>query len=160
MDNLTQEQRRKNMQNIRSAGTAPELLMMRALQRKNIYFARNVKSIIGKPDIVFRRKKIAVFIDSDFWHVHPERFIMPKSNKKYWRVKINLNKERDKEVNRMLRKDGWKVIRIWEYDVKRNIDKCLSRILRIAGTAHAAEIKRISNLRDTLCLHNFEGRKP
>lgn len=129
MDNLTKEQRRKNMQNIRSSGTAAEILIMRALQRKKIYFSRHVESIIGKPDIVFRRKKIAVFIDSDFWHVHPKRFIMPKSNKRYWKVKITRNKERDKQVNRKLRKEGWKVIRIWEYDVKRNMDKCLNKIL-------------------------------
>ena len=129
MDNLTKAQRRKNMQNIHSFETAAEILIMRALQRKKIYFARHVKSIIGKPDIVFRRKKIAVFIDSDFWHAHPKRFIMPKSNKWYWKGKIKRNKERDKEVSSVLRRQGWKVIRIWEYDIKRNIDKCVNKIL-------------------------------
>lgn len=117
------------MQNIRSAGTLPEALIMHALRRKKIYFAKNVKSITGKPDIVFRRKKIAVFIDSDFWHVHPKRFIMPQSNKRYWKEKIRRNKSRDKEVNGKLKKEGWKVIRIWEHDVKRNIAKCISKIL-------------------------------
>lgn len=131
MDNLTKSQRRKNMQNIRSAGTFPETLIMHALRRKNIYFAENVKSLTGKPDIVFRRKKIVVFIDSDFWHLHPKRFIMPQSNKRYWREKIRRNKERDKEVNAKLKKEGWKVIRIWEHDVKRNIDKCITKILKI-----------------------------
>lgn len=131
MDNLTKSQRRKNMQNIRSAGTLPEMLIMRALRRKKIYFAKNVKSITGKPDIVFRRKKIAVFIDSDFWHVHPKRFIMPQSNKRYWKEKIRRNTNRDKEVNAKLRKEGWKVLRIWEHDVKRNTDKCISKILSI-----------------------------
>lgn len=130
MDNLTRAQRRKNMQNIRSTGTASETLIMRALRRKNIYFAKNVKSIIGKPDIVFRRKKIVVFIDSDFWHVHPRRFIMPQSNKRYWKEKIRRNKERDSEVNKELKKTGWKVIRIWEYDVRRNVGKCIKKILK------------------------------
>jgi DNA mismatch endonuclease (patch repair protein) len=129
MDNLTKAQRRENMQNIHSSGTVVEMIIMRALQRKKIYFSRHVKSIIGKPDIVFRRKKIAVFIDSDFWHRHPKRFIMPKSNKQYWRKKIRRNKERDKEVNKALRSQGWKVIRIWEYDVKRNTDKSVNKIL-------------------------------
>ena len=132
MDNLTRPQRRKNMQNIRSSGTAAEILIMRALRHQKIYFAKNVKSIIGKPDIVFHRKKIAVFIDSDFWHVHSRRFIMPKTNMKYWRGKIKRNKKRDKEVNKELKKEGWKVIRIWEYDVKRNMDKCIKRILKSA----------------------------
>ena len=119
------------MQNIRSAGTLLEALIMRALRRKNIYFAKNVKSITGKPDIVFRHKKIAVFIDSDFWHFHPKRFIMPQSNKCYWKEKIRRNKERDSEVNEKLKKEGWKVIRIWEYDVKRNTDKCIDRVLKV-----------------------------
>lgn len=133
MDNLTRSQRRKNMQNIRSTGTAPETLIMRALRRKNIYFAKNVKSIIGKPDIVFRRKKIVVFIDSDFWHVHPRRFIMPQSNKRYWKEKIRRNRERDNEVNQELGRAGWKIIRIWEHDIKRNSDKCIKKILKIVN---------------------------
>ena len=131
MDNLTKEQRRKNMQNIRSTNTSPEKRIMRELRRRKIYFAKYVNSIIGKPDIVFRRKKIVVFIDSDFWHRHPKRFIKPKSNKKYWKDKIERNKNRDKEVNKKLRKDGWEVIRIWEYDIKNNIEKSLERILKV-----------------------------
>jgi len=135
MDNLTKVQRRKNMQNIRSTGTAPETLVMRALQRQNVYFAKNVKSIIGKPDIVFRRKKIVVFVDSDFWHVHPKRFIMPQSNKRYWKEKIQRNKKRDSEVNKELRKTGWKVIRIWEHDIKSNADKSINNILKAVNQA-------------------------
>lgn len=129
MDNLTKEQRRKNMQNIRSMNTAPERLIMRELSRRKIYFGKYVNSITGKPDIVFRRKKVIVFVDSDFWHVHPKRFIMPKSNKKYWKAKIERNKKRDKEVNKQLRKDGWKVIRIWEYDIRHNINRSIKKIL-------------------------------
>ncbi len=121
------------MQNIRSKGTLPEQKVMRDLQRRKIYFAKHVDSIIGKPDILFRRRKIAVFIDSDFWHGHPKRFIMPKTNLKYWKNKIDRNKDRDKEVNRELRKMGFKVIRIWEYDIKKNYNKVLNRILRATG---------------------------
>ncbi len=128
MDNLTKEQRRKNMQNIRSQNTIPEIKVMRALKRKNIYFAKYVNSIIGKPDIVFRRKKIAVFIDSDFWHAHPTRFSMPQTNKEYWLKKIEYNKTHDKEINRQLKKDGWKVIRLWEKDIKKNLNRCVNKI--------------------------------
>jgi DNA mismatch endonuclease Vsr len=130
MDNLTKAQRRKNMQNIRSAGTSPEKAVMRELRRLNIYFARNVRSITGKPDIVFRRKKTAVFIDSDFWHGHPSRYIKPKSNVLYWQDKVKRNKQRDKEVTRVLRKEGWKVLRFWERDINRNLTKCVKRITR------------------------------
>ena len=129
MDNLTKEQRRKNMQNIRSAGTKPERLMMHELKRRKIYFASHSESITGKPDIVFRRKKIAVFIDSDFWHGHPKRCIMPKTHIEYWDKKIERNQKRDKEVNRFLKKDGWTVIRLWEFDVRNSFDKCIQKIL-------------------------------
>lgn len=129
MDNLTKEQRRKTMQAIRSKGTAPERLIMRGLKRRKIYFASHVDSIIGKPDIVFRRKKIAVFIDSDFWHGHPKRCIMPTTNVDYWSNKIARNRKRDKDVNRKLRQDRWKVIRLWASDVKHQFDKCIQIIL-------------------------------
>ena len=133
MDNLTEEQRRKNMRNIRSKGTTPELMVMRELRRKNIYFAKHVDKIIGKPDIVFRRKKVVVFIDSDFWHGHPERFIMPKTNTEYWEKKIARNKERDLEVSQRLREQGWTVIRIWEYEIKHYLEQCMQTILEAIG---------------------------
>jgi DNA mismatch endonuclease (patch repair protein) len=130
MDNLTKEQRRKNMQNIRSKDTAPERKIMRELRRRKIYFADHVKGITGKPDIVFRRKKAIVFIDSDFWHGHPKRFIMPATNIEYWSNKIANNKERDRRMTKELRSKGWKVIRLWEYDVKHHFEKSIKIILR------------------------------
>ena len=129
MDNLTKEQRRKNMQNIRSIDTAPEKIVMRELKKRRIYFATHVSSITGKPDIVFRKIKTVVFIDSDFWHGHPKRFIKPKTNIKYWREKIKRNKERDKEVGRKLKKNGWAVLRFWEYDIKKRPDQIINKIL-------------------------------
>jgi len=129
MDNLTRKQRRKNMQNIRSEGTEPEQLIAKELRIKKIYFAKNVKTIFGKPDFVFRRKRVAVFIDSDFWHGHKKRCIMPKSNCIYWEQKIKRNKQRDKIVNRKLRKEGWSVIRLWEKDINRNLVKSMNKII-------------------------------
>ena len=139
MDNLTKEQRRKTMQAIRSKGTLPERLIMRELKRRKVYFASYVDSIIGKPDIVFRRKKIAVFIDSDFWHGHPKRCIMPKTNIDYWLNKIARNRKRDKEVNCILEKDGWDVIRLWEYNVKNRFDKCINIILNALKKENGAD---------------------
>lgn len=130
MDNLTPEQRKRNMQNIRSKDTKPERIIMSGLRKEKIYFATHAKDILGKPDIVFRRKKIAVFIDSDFWHGHPERFIMPKTNKEYWTNKINRNKLRDKTVTKELKQLGWRVIRFWEFDIKKHPEKCIERILK------------------------------
>ncbi len=129
MDNLTKEQRRKNMQHIRSKDTEPERKIMQELKRRKIYFAEYVNEIIGKPDMVFRRKRVVVFIDSDFWHGHPARCIMPKSNRKYWKKKIARNRERDQEVSSSLKRNGWKIIRIWEYDVKHNFNRAIQRII-------------------------------
>lgn len=118
------------MQHIRSKDTIPERKIMRELRKRKIYFSDHVKSIIGKPDIVFRRKKVIVFIDSDFWHGHPKRFIMPVTNYEYWSGKIARNKERDKQITKELRSSGWKVIRLWEYDIKHSFEKSIKIILR------------------------------
>ena len=121
------------MQNIRSKGTKPERMIMEALKKRRIYFAAYVSKITGKPDIVFRRKKVAVFIDSDFWHGHPERCIMPKTNPEYWSQKIAGNRKRDEQVNKELSAKGWVVIRLWEYDIKHNFEQTLDVILKAIG---------------------------
>jgi DNA mismatch endonuclease (patch repair protein) len=130
MDNLTKEQRRKNMQHIRSTGTAPERAVMKELKKRKIYFAPYVSKITGKPDIVFRRKKVAVFIDSDFWHGHPKRCIMPKTNPNYWKKKIEGNRKRDKFVNAELKNNGWMIVRLWEYDIKHSFEKSFQKVLK------------------------------
>jgi DNA mismatch endonuclease (patch repair protein) len=128
MDDLSKEARRKNMQNIRSKNTVPELLVINELKRRKIYFAKHVNKIFGKPDIVFRRKKIIVFIDSDFWHCNPKKFIMPITNKMYWERKIQGNIERDKLVTKTLKKEGWKILRFWESNIKKNVIKVVDKI--------------------------------
>jgi DNA mismatch endonuclease (patch repair protein) len=130
VDNLTPEQRRKNMQNIRSEGTLPERLIAAELKKRKIYFAKNVKTVFGRPDFIFRRKKVAVFVDSDFWHGRRTRCIMPKSNTEFWKNKIKRNRRRDREVNRELRKEGWTIIRLWESDIKKNLQKSFEKILK------------------------------
>jgi DNA mismatch endonuclease, patch repair protein len=130
VDNLTKDQRKFNMQRIRSVGTEPEKLIARELRKSHIKFSQHLKSLPGKPDFVFRKSKLIVFVDSDFWHGHPNRFIMPKTNELYWRKKIERNMERDSQVTKELRKSGWTVIRIWEYDIKKNLDKCVRKILK------------------------------
>lgn len=118
------------MQNIRSKGTKPERVFAKALLQRKVYFSQHPKSIEGKPDFVFRRKKIVVFVDSDFWHGHPESYVRPKTNTEYWDNKVNRNRERDKKVNRILRDQGWKVIRVWEYDIKNNFEKVFTKLLK------------------------------
>lgn len=130
MDVLTPEQRRKNMQNIRSKHTKPELILASELKKRKIYFSQHSSKIFGKPDFIFRRKKVVVFVDSDFWHAHPKRFQLPKSNIEFWKNKIEGNVRRDKLVNKTLKKEGWKVIRIWEYDLRKNPEKYINKILK------------------------------
>ncbi len=121
------------MQNIRSKGTKPELVIFQALKKRKIYFAPHADTITGKPDLVFRRKKVAVFIDSDFWHGHSDRYPPPKSNTEYWEAKIARNRKRDAEVNAALSEVGWTVIRIWAYDIKHDLNGSIERILFAIG---------------------------
>ena len=102
---------------------------MRALRRKRIYFAKYASKLPGKPDVVFRRKRLVVFIDSDFWHGHPRRGAKPKTNRGYWKRKIETNKKRDRLVRLELRRQGWRVLRLWEFDVKHHLDHELARII-------------------------------
>lgn len=117
------------MQHVRSTGTTPERMVMKELRKRKIYFAAYVSKITGKPDIVFRRKKVAVFIDSDFWHGHPKRCVMPKTNPNYWKKKIEGNRKRDKFVNAELKNNGWMVVRLWEYDIKHSFEKSFQKVL-------------------------------
>ncbi|MBI5886854.1 MAG: very short patch repair endonuclease [Deltaproteobacteria bacterium] len=133
-DNLTPEQRKKNMQRIRSMGTKPECILTAELKKLRFKFSCNDKSFIGIPDIVFRTKRVIVFVDSDFWHGHKSRFVMPKTNVQYWKDKIEKNKIRDMKVTRKLRKEGWAVLRLWEYDIEHNLDCCVNKVKKKLGS--------------------------
>ena len=126
MDTHTAEQRHKNMQAVKSKDTAIELLLRKELWSRGIRYRKNVKSIIGKPDIAFIKKKVAVFCDSEFWHgfdwEHKKSDI--KSNRDFWIPKIEKNIERDKIVTSQLIKEGWIVLRFWGNDIKKNPSGC------------------------------------
>lgn len=133
MDRLTPEQRRKNMRAVKAAGSEIEKTLARALRRRGHYFACNVGTVPGKPDIVFRRLKVAVFCDSEFWHgknwrVRQNDF---KSHQDFWLPKIEANMRRDRQVNRLLKKDGWTVLRFWGKDILKRTDRCVAKIERI-----------------------------
>jgi DNA mismatch endonuclease Vsr len=121
------------MQNIRSVNTAPERLFAKELRNRKIYFSQHSKTLTGKPDFIFRKKKVVLFVDSDFWHGHSKRLIMPKSNLEYWTKKIERNRARDKAVNSALKKAGWKVLRFWEHDIKNSLNRSLKRVFKAIG---------------------------
>ena len=127
-DDLTPEQRRKNMQAIKSSDTTIELLLRKALWAKGIRYRKNYKGLIGKPDIAITKYKIAVFCDSDYWHGYDweNRNKRIKSNRDYWIPKIERNMKRDKEVSAALEEQGWTVLRFWEWQIRRETDQCVN----------------------------------
>ena len=131
MDNLTPEQRKKNMQNIKSKNTKPEMLLRKKLFKSGLRYRIHGKDVFGKPDIYIKSKKIAIFIDSDFWHgrLYKEGKSVPKTNQDYWIPKLERNIKRDTEVTEKLQSDGWTVIRFWETDIKKNLDECAEIVL-------------------------------
>jgi len=130
MDDLTKEQRHRNMQHICGKDTKPELMLRKALWHAGIRYRKNVKTLPGKPDIVITRYKIIVFVDGDFWHGKDFNSKKPvATNHAYWDAKIKKNIERDQEVNRQLHGDGWLVLRFWESEIKKDIDSCVKAVL-------------------------------
>lgn len=130
-DDLTPEQRRRNMQAIKSKDTTIELALRKALWGKGIRYRKNCKTLIGKPDIAITKYKIAVFCDSEYWHGFDweNRNQKIKSNREYWIPKIERNMARDQEVNAALEQEGWTVIRFWERQIRKELDRCVDEIL-------------------------------
>ena len=125
--------RSENMRRIKSKDTTIEILLRKELWKRGLRYRKNVKDIYGKPDIVFKGKKLAVFVDSEFWHGKQllEGKYIPKTNTEFWVTKIKRNIERDKEVNEKLKKDGWTVLRFWEADIRKNISACGDKVEQI-----------------------------
>lgn len=130
MDNITREQRRVNMQNVKSYDSIIELKIRSFLHKNGLRFRKNVKNLFGCPDIVFKKLQIAIFIDSCFWHKCRYHYRQPKSRLQYWIPKIERNVSRDKKVNKKLKNDGWIVIRIWEHSIKNNFEDCMSSLIK------------------------------
>ena len=131
-DNLTPEQRRRNMQAIRSKDTTIELRLSKALWVRGVRYRKNYKKLIGKPDIAITKYKIAVFCDSDYWHGYDweNRSQRIKSNRDYWVPKIERNMERDQKVTETLQNDGWLVLRFWEWQIRKHLDECVEAVLQ------------------------------
>ena len=129
MDNLTAEQRKKNMQHIRSDNTKIEAILRKALWNKGYRYRKNYTELPGKPDIVLTKYKIAIFCDGEFFHGKDWEVLKPKLEKgntsEYWVKKITRNRERDEEVNKKLLSMGWTVIRFWGNDIKKHTEDCV-----------------------------------
>jgi DNA mismatch endonuclease (patch repair protein) len=128
MDRHSTIQRSFNMSRIRSKNTKPELILRKLLYSNRILGYRVHPRIFGKPDIFYPKYKLAVFVDGCFWHKCSQCYVEPVSRKLYWIEKINNNIKRDMAVNSNLTEGGYKVLRIWEHQIKKNPEECITLI--------------------------------
>lgn len=120
-DNLSKEDRRKNMTSIRSTHTKLEDKVCKELWKRGYRIRRNVNSLFGKPDISIKKHKVVIFIDSCYWHGCEIHGNVPKSNQEYWVDKLNRNKKRDLEVTTYYQSGGWSILRLWEHQLKKEL---------------------------------------
>jgi len=139
----TDPARRKNMQAIRSRGNRSTEWRLRAmLVRRGIRgWETHARDILGVPDFFFPVERLAVFVDGCFWHCCPKCGHMPKSNVTYWQPKIGRNKARDRRVSAHLRKSGYTVLRIWECDIRLNLEQCAVRVSTILQSKSAKLVR-------------------
>ena len=131
-DNLTPEQRHKNMKNIRSKDTGIEIRLRKALWERGYSYRKNYKKLPGKPDIVLTKYKIVIFCDGEFFHGKDWEVLKPRllqgDNGEYWVEKISRNIARDNEIEKELLFLGWTVIRFWGKDILKNTNECIKVI--------------------------------
>jgi DNA mismatch endonuclease (patch repair protein) len=121
------------MSRIRSTDTKPELALRRGLWAAGVRGWRvHRKSLPGKPDIVFGRRRVAVFVDGCFWHGHPDHFTPGKSGA-YWDAKIARTQERDRVANEALAAAGWSVLRFWDFEVSEDLLSCVRKVVEALG---------------------------
>lgn len=132
MDDLTPEQRKKNMQHIRSKNTEIECILRSALWKRGYRYRKNYTMIPGKPDIALTKYKIAIFCDGEFFHgkdwAEQKERIEKSNNSDYWIKKIENNIIRDEDVNKKLKSMGWVVLRFWGKEIKYNTQRCIQTI--------------------------------
>ena len=143
----------KIMSKIPSTGTKPEILLAKEIFKLGLRY-RKQYNIDGKPDLVFVKKKIAIFVDGDFWHGNNWRIRGLNSFEEeiarysiFWKDKIIRNTKRDKKVNKILKKQNWLVLRYWESDIKKSCPKIAKKILKIYQSRQTI---MVSTYRDTL----------
>ena len=133
MDRHTPKQRSKNMRAVKNKGSKEEIMLTKALWHLGYRYRKNDKTVFGKPDLTFKKYKLAVFVDSEFFHGkdwETKKYEI-KSNQEFWYKKIERNIERDKEVTAFLERSGWTVLRFWAKDVRMELDSCITQIVSV-----------------------------
>lgn len=130
-DTRTPEQRRRIMAAVKSRNTGPELELRKALYARGLRGWRcNYKRASGRPDIAWPARRVAVFVDGAFWHGHPSRH-KPGRSGEYWDRKIEQNVARDRRVNRELGDSGWSVLRIWDFEIRKDLEGVVTRVVDV-----------------------------
>jgi len=130
-DKVSKLQRSKIMSTVKSKDTKMEVNFRKALWQQGFRYRKNLSKYFGKPDIVLKKYKTVIFLDSCFWHGCQKHFRMPATRKKYWEEKIAKNTQRDKEVNKYYKKLGWNIFRIWEHDLMRKDNIIFNKLLKM-----------------------------
>jgi DNA mismatch endonuclease (patch repair protein) len=130
-DVFTVEKRSQVMSRIRGRGNKEtELVLVTLFRRHRITGWRRHQDVFGRPDFIFREQRVAVFVDGCFWHGCPRHSNMPVNNGAFWRRKLAANTKRDRLVTSTLKRENWRVVRIWEHDLVRRPQRVMKRILR------------------------------
>lgn len=131
-DIWNKQKRSEVMSRIRSHGNkSTEVRLMAIFRKAGIKGWRRGQLLFGRPDFVFPKSRLTVFVDGCFWHGCPKHTNTPDSNHAFWKRKLTANKKRDQLVAKTLRVQGWRVLRVWEHElVRRNEKRCVSRLLR------------------------------
>jgi DNA mismatch endonuclease (patch repair protein) len=136
MDILTPEQRHRCMSHVHSSDTKPEIFFRKALWKWGIRYRKNVKSLFGTPDIAIKKYKIVIFIDGDFWHGNDWKKRHCSSQEEllgtysdFWQKKIRRNIERDKNVKRYYKNNGWTILRFWTSETDKNLNACIIKTI-------------------------------
>ena len=138
-DRVDAATRSRIMSRVRSKDTGPELAMRKALWAAGVRGWRcHVRSVPGTPDLCWQGRRVAVFVDSAWWHGHPSRW-KPGRQPPKWDKKIRANRQRDEEVNRRLDEAGWTTLRIWDFEIASDIDTAVRRVQMTLATTEKAD---------------------
>jgi len=133
-DIWNREKRSEVMSKIHSRDTDPEVQLRRELFQRGFRYRVNRKGLAGRPDIVFPRERLAVFVDGCFWHGCPVHYEAPMTNAPFWNRKLRENRRRDERATRHLQAEGWAVIRFWEHEIEADVARCANlSILELDG---------------------------
>jgi len=128
MDIFNKNKRSEIMAAVRCKDSKMEVVFRKALWRDGFRYSKNSSKYFGKPDLVLKKYKTVVFLDSCFWHGCKKHGTVPVTRQNFWKAKIERNSERDREVNRYYKKIHWRAFRLWEHDIAKNLDRSIRKL--------------------------------